>query len=153
MSGKVRVQTCLGVKLGLNHHIILKFSIFLYPCSFIYLCCQALKSIKNIKMCEFCLFNLDVYNSRSCDCQTDLWGKFSKGHVKLLVRSMCGHSYARFIPLPVLIMSAFYLLCKARGKEACNQTSFPALNPKDGIIRFGPTVTIKICYFSCLFLI
>lgn len=54
---------------------------------------------------------------------------------------MCAmaRSHARFIPLPVLIMSAFYLLCKARSEEACNQ----AACSRDAILGFGPTVTNK----------
>lgn len=61
-----------------------------------------------------------------------------KGPCKLLARSMCamGHSHTRFIPLVVLIMSSFYLLCKARSTEACNKPAFPIVNLQDGMAEF-----------------
>lgn len=63
-----------------------------------------------------------------------------KGPCKLLALSMCamGHSHTRFIPLVVLIMCAFYLLCKDRNKEACNKPAFPIINLQDGTVYFGP---------------
>lgn len=53
---------------------------------------------------------------------------------------MCamGHSHTRFIPLVVLIMSAFYLLCKARSTEACNKPASPVINLQDWSGGFRP---------------
>lgn len=82
-----------------------------------------------------------------------------KGPCKLLVRSMCamGHSHIRFIPLVVLIMSTFYLLCKARSTEACNKPTFPIINLQDGIGGFRLIANSPLYhllffsyYYSCL---
>lgn len=77
-----------------------------------------------------------------CECQGKLRRNL-KGPCKLLAWSMCsmGHSHTRFIPLVVLIMSAFYLLCKARSKEACNKAALPIINLQDGIVWFGLIVS------------
>lgn len=47
-------------------------------------------------------------------------------------------------------MSAFYLLCEAGGKEACNKATSPAANPQGGIVGFGPTVAIKFIFLLTL---
>lgn len=75
-----------------------------------------------------------------------------KGPCKLVARSMCAmaHSHARFIPLLVLIMSAFYLLCEAGGKEALNKAASPAVNLQGEIVRFGPTVAHKFQFLLTL---
>lgn len=66
---------------------------------------------------------------------------------------MCAtaHSHARFIPLLVLIMSAFYLLCEAR--KPVTRPPLLSGNPQGEIVGFGPTVADKflltlLIYFS-----
>lgn len=78
-----------------------------------------------------------------------------KGPCKLLARSMCamGHSHTRFIPLVVLIMSAFYLLCKARSTAACNKPAFSTINLQDGIGGFRPTCQQPLVFFAFLTLL
>lgn len=101
---------------------------------------------------SICLFNLALTNSPCLWLPDRSLRQILKGPCKLLVRSMCAmaHSHARFIPLPVLIMSAFYLLCKARGREACNQAAFSALNCRMGLSGLNPQSPIHF-YFSWLF--
>lgn len=96
--------------------------------------------------------------SHHCECQKTP-RQILKGPCKLLVRSMCamGHSHIRFIPSVVLIMSTFYLLCKARSTEACNKPTFPIINLQDGIGGFRLIANSPLYhllffsyYYSCL---
>lgn len=48
------------------------------------------------------------------------------------------HSRARFIPLLLLITSAFYLLSEAGGKKAHNKAASPAVKPPGGIVGSVP---------------
>lgn len=89
-------------------------------------------------MAHFSFFSSTLSHHFLCECQRKTLRRILKGPCKLLARSMCamGHSHTRFIPLVVLIMSAFYLLCKARSTEACNKPAFPIINLQDGIGGF-----------------
>ena len=60
-----------------------------------------------------------------------------------------GHSHVRFIPLVVLIMSTFYLLCKAGRHRAHNKCDSAAINLEDWIggDGFRPVLPIDFPFF------
>lgn len=110
------------------------------------------KVLRRVLNVCICLFKMAPTNSPCLWLSDRSLRQILKGPCKLVARSMCAmaHSHARFIPLLVLIMSAFYLLCEAEGKEARNKAVSPAINLQGGIVGFGPTVANTFLFLLTL---